>query len=342
MRIARRVFSAGLAAGAALLLAGQIAPAAAADPLQLKFAVFTPEQEITYQTIMKPWAEKVMADTNGAVEIKMFPGGTLGRDGSKQLKMLQDGVADIAFIIPAYNPGLFPDNEITELPNLIQDAHEGSVAFWRLYEQGRLRGYDDLEAFALVTTSPYLMHGTFEMDSVDDLEGRKIRAAGKLEQACLTALGAVPVGMPISKIPESLSRGVIDATPMHYAALHAFGVAGATDRHYEQKLGAIPFGFVMTKARFAELPPEVQQAMKANGGEVLSRTFGKAMDAENARLRKATEEDPKQTIVVPTAEDVAAWDAKVKTCIDDWKAGHEKGQALLDAMSAELKAVRAE
>ncbi|MFC3231298.1 TRAP transporter substrate-binding protein [Marinibaculum pumilum] len=332
-----------LTAAAVLMLGGQLATAAAADdPLQLKFAVFTPEKEITYQTIMKPWAEKVMADTNGAVEIKMFPGGTLGRDGSKQLKMLKDGVADIAFIIPAYNPGLFPDNEITELPNLIHDATEGSVAFWRLYDKGMLRGYEDLEVFALVTTSPYLMHGTFEMDSVDDLEGHKIRAAGKLEQACLTALGAVPVGMPISKIPESLSRGVIDATPMHYAALHAFGVAGATDHHYENRLGALPFGFVMTKARFAELPPAVQKAMTENGGEVLSKAFGAAMDAENARLRKETLADPDQTVVEPSAEDVAAWDAKVKPCIDDWTAGHEKGTELLDAMQSELAAIRKE
>ncbi|MEQ8346863.1 MAG: TRAP transporter substrate-binding protein [Sneathiellaceae bacterium] len=330
-----------LTAAAMLLLGGHLAAAAAADePLELKFAVFTPEKEITYQTIMKPWADKVMADTGGKVQIKMFPGGTLGRDGSKQLKMLQDGVADIAFIIPAYNPGLFPDNEITELPNLIQDASEGSVAFWRLYDKGLLRGYDDLQVFALVTTSPYLMHGTFDMNAVGDLEGRKIRAAGKLEQACLTALGAVPVGMPISKIPESLSRGVIDATPMHYAALHAFGVAGATDHHYENRLGALPFGFVMTKERFAQLPPDVQKAMTENGGEVLSRAFGAAMDAENARLAKLTREDPKQTVVVPDAADVAAWDAKVKPCIEAWVAGHEKGAALLDAMQGELQDVR--
>ena len=332
-----------LTAAAMLMLGGQLATAAAADdPLQLKFAVFTPEKEITYQTIMKPWAEKVMADTNGAVEIKMFPGGTLGRDGSKQLKMLKDGVADIAFIIPAYNPGLFPDNEITELPNLIHDATEGSTAFWRLYDKGMLRGYEDLEVFALVTTSPYLMHGTFEMDSVDDLEGHKIRAAGKLEQACLTALGAVPVGMPISKIPESLSRGVIDATPMHYAALHAFGVAGATDHHYENRLGALPFGFVMTKERFAELPPAVQKAMTENGGEVLSKAFGQAMDAENARLRKETLADPAQIVVEPSAADVAAWDAKVKPCIDDWTASHEKGAQLLEAMQSELQSIRKE
>lgn len=331
------------AIAAAVLLAGaHLSTAAADEPLELKFSIFTPEQEITYQTIMKPWAERVMADTDGKVKISLYPGGTLGRDGSRQLKMLQDGVADIAFIIPAYNPGLFPDNEVTELPNLIQDATEGSIAFWRLYEKGHLRGYEDLEVISMVTTSPYLMHGTFPMNQVGDLRGRKIRAAGQLEQACLTALGAVPVGMPIARIPESLSRGVVDATPMHYAALHAFGVAGATDHHYENRLGALPFGWVMTKERFEALPEDVQQAMRRNGGEVLSREFGAAMDAENARLAALTREDPKQTVVVPGAEDVAAWDAALKPCIDEWAANHDRGPELLSAMQAELEAIRAE
>jgi TRAP-type C4-dicarboxylate transport system substrate-binding protein len=313
-----------------------------AEAVKLKFAVFTPENEVTYQTIMKPWAERVMRDAKGLVEIKMYPGGTLGRDGSKQIKLLKDGVADIAFIIMAYNPGLFPDDKVTELPNLINNAVEGSVAFWRLHQKGLLRGYEELEVFSLVTTSPYLIHANRPIKKTADLRGLKIRSAGKLESDCITALGAVPVGMPVGSVAESLSRGVIDATPMHYAALHAFGIAGATKYHYENRLGAIPFGFVMTKERFAQMPAPVQQAMRKNGGEVLSREFGKAMDAENARLRKATEADEKQSIVVPSDADRAAWDKAVGACRQAWMKDHPGGQKLLDTMRAEIAAVRGE
>ncbi len=148
--------------------------------------------------------------------------------------------------------------------------------------------------------------------------------------------------MRVSKIDESLARGVIDATPMHYAALHAFGIAGATKYHYENRLGAIPFGFVMTKERFAKLPEKVQAAMRKHAGEILSRQFGKAMDAENARLRAATLKDKKQSIVVPTAEDRAAWDKLLTKCRQAWVKSHPGGQKLLDTMRAEIKAIRAE
>lgn len=330
------------AAGIAVAATLAAASPAFAEAVKLKFAVFTPEKEVTYQTIMKPWAERVMADAKGLVEIKMYPGGTLGRNGSKQIKLLKDGVADVAFIIPAYNPGLFPDNKISELPNLIASATEGSIAFWRLYKAGLLRGYGDFEVFALVTTSPYLIHSNRPVRKTGDLRGLKVRAAGRLEASCIQALGAVPVGMRVSKIAESLARGVIDATPMHYAALHAFGIAGATKYHYENRLGAIPFGFVMTKERFAKLPEKVQAAMRKHAGEILSRQFGKAMDAENARLRAATLKDKKQSIVVPTAEDRAAWDKLLTKCRQAWVKSHPGGQKLLDTMRAEIKAIRAE
>ena len=60
----------------------------AAEVIDLKFAVFTPEQEITYQQAIKPWVQAVEDASGGRVRIQLFPGGTLGRDGSKQIKML--------------------------------------------------------------------------------------------------------------------------------------------------------------------------------------------------------------------------------------------------------------
>ena len=332
-----------LASFAAALAATAIATGAfAQDTINLKFAVFTPEQEITYQEAMKPWAEAVEEATDGKVKIQMFPGGTLGRDGSKQIKMLKDGVADIAFIIPAYNPGLFPDNWVMELPDTSQTASEGSVAFWRLVEEGKLRGYEDFEVLSMVATSPYLMHGNKPMETMADLEGQKIRIAGKLEQTCVETLGGVPVGMPIGKIPESLSRGVIDATPMHFAALYAFGVNSAVKYHYLNALGSLPFGFIMTKDRFAELPEDVQAVMKEKGGETLARIFGAAMDEENARRLEETRAMDGQTVVEPTEADSAAWHEAMTKCAGSFVDEQENGADLRDTYLQTLEEVRAE
>ena len=103
---------------------------------KLKFAVFTPDAEMTHQIVMKPWAEKVNRDSGGTLDIQTFPNGALGRNPGLQTKMLQDGVADIAWVIPSYTPGVYLDDDVFELPNVIQNSVEGSVAAWRLLQEG--------------------------------------------------------------------------------------------------------------------------------------------------------------------------------------------------------------
>lgn len=315
------------------------APATAQD-INLKFSVFTPEQEITYQKAMLPWARSVEEATGGKVKIRMFPGGTLGRDGSKQIKMLKDGVADIAFIIPAYNPGLFPDNWVTELPNTSRSATEGSVAFWRMLEAGELRGYDDLEVLGTFVTSPYLIHSSVPIDSVSDIQGLKVRTAGPLEQGCVEKLGGVPVGMPVTKVTESMSRGIIQAVPMHYAALFAFGVSDTTPHHYHNALGSVPLGFVMDKAKFESLPKDVQEIMREKGGEALARTFGAAMDGESEKRLAEVKADPKQTVVIPSKEDKAKWAEAMAACSQSYVEKQQDGKMLQAEWNEELEAVR--
>src|SRR5688572_1681445 len=92
----------GVATAAALLVAS-----GAGAQEKLKFAIFTPENEMTNQVVFKPWAERVTKDSGGALEIQSFPNGALGRNPGLQAKLLQDGVADIAFVIPSYTPGVY-------------------------------------------------------------------------------------------------------------------------------------------------------------------------------------------------------------------------------------------
>lgn len=327
---------------AAAALGMVIAGPAAAQEMNLKFAVFTPEQEITYQEAMLPWAKAVEEASGGKVKIQMFPGGTLGRDGSKQIKMLKDGVADIAFIIPAYNPGLFPDNWVTELPNTSQSATEGSIAFWRMLEEGKLRGYDDLEVLGTFVTSPYLIHSSKAIDSVDDFKGLKVRIAGPLEQGCVEELGGVPVGLPVTKVAESMSRGVIEAVPMHYAALFAFGVSDTTPHHYHNALGSVPLGFVMDKAKFEALPEDIQAVMREKGGEALARIFGAAMDGESEKRLGEVNADPKQSVVIPSEEDRARWSEAMNACSAAYVAQQENGAEKQAEWKSALEAIRAE
>jgi len=307
----------------------------------LKFAIFTPEKEMTFQVVMKPWAERVMRDSQNTLTIKLFPNGALGRHPGKQLKLTQDGVADISWVIPAYTPGRFVDNSVFELPNIIQSSREGSVAAYRMYKKGLLRGYEDIYVIGLFTTAPYTFHTKKPIRSMRDLRGMKIRAVGPAMVASVKALGAAPEPMPFTKVVEAISRGRIQGTTGHPVALHDFGVAKVAKNHYFGRLGTVNLAIVMNKKVYLSLPAAARAAIDKHSGEATSVTFGNMTDNRNAELRKLWAADKKRRLVTPSAAETAKWDKALAPVITGWQGKHPKGKALLGALKAELANIRA-
>ena len=322
------------------LVAATVLPASA-QQTTIKFAVFTPERERTFQVVMKPFAQQVMAASKGTLKIKLYPNGALGRHPGRQLKMVQDGVADIGWIIPAYTPGRFPDNSVFELPNIIRNSKEGSVAAWRLLKKGMLRGYDKYYVIALFTTAPYTIHMREKVGSMADLKGRKIRAVGPAMVSSIKAIGAAPEAMPFTKIVEAISRGVINGTTAHPIALHDFGVAKVAKHHYFGQLGTVNLAIVMNKKKFNSLPAAAKAAIEKYRGEAMSVAFGDMSDSRNAELKKIWAKDGQRSVVDPSAADAKKWDAALAPVVKAWVKKHPNGAKLLAALKAELAAIRA-
>jgi TRAP-type C4-dicarboxylate transport system substrate-binding protein len=315
--------------------------AAAGAQEKLKFAVFTPDNEMTHQVVMKPWVAKVNKDAGGTIEIQTFPNGALGRNPGLQTKMLQDGVADIAWVIPSYTPGVYLDDDVFELPNIIHDSVEGSVAAWRLLQKNMLRGYDGFHMIGLFTSAPYTFHTNYKVTKAEDLKGKKIRAVGAISTETIRALGAVPEGMPFTQLVEAISRGVIDGTTGHPIAVHDFGVVRVTNSHFLGRIGTVTLGIFMSKKKFDSLPAPAKAAIEKHKGEALSRAFGKMSEDRNAELIAEWKKDPKRTVTEPTKEQNAAWDKALAPVVATWEAKDPRNKALLAALRAELAKVRA-
>jgi TRAP-type C4-dicarboxylate transport system substrate-binding protein len=326
---------------AATALAAMAAAGSAAAQDKLKFAVFTPDNEMTHQIVMKPWVARVNKDSAGTLDIQTYPNGALGRNPGLQTKMLQDGVADIAWVIPSYTPGVYLDDDVFELPNIIQNSVEGSVAAWRLLQKGMLRGYDQYHMIGLFTASPYTFHNNYKTTKAADLKGKKIRAVGAVSTESIKALGAVPEGMPFTQLVEAISRGVIDGTTGHPIAIHDFGVVRVTNSHFLGKIGSVTLGIFMSKKKFDSLPAPAKAAIEKHKGEALSRAFGKMSEDRNAQLIAEWKKDPKRTVTVPTKAENAAWDKTLAPVVSTWEAKDARNKALLAAMRAELAKIRA-
>lgn len=308
----------------------------------LKLSFFGSPKDPTYADVLVPWMEAINAEGAGIVRIDAFPGGALVRGPAGQAKAVSDGVVDMAWVVPAYTPGRFPDNDVMELPGVIHDVRESSIAIRRLYDQGMLSGYDDFYVPLLVTTHPYSIHTVKPVTSIGDLKGMKLRAGGPVAGASMKAFGAVPVGMPVPAIAENVSKGVLDGTGAEWNVMYAFKIAEVAKNHYMQRLGTVPLSVLFNKESYDALPDEARTIIDKHSGEALSRKFGEVHFAIQGKKLAATQENADHTIVIPTDADVAAWNDLMSGVVAEWVESHPKGQELLAALQSELDKIRAE
>jgi TRAP-type C4-dicarboxylate transport system substrate-binding protein len=317
------------------------ASCAAAQPVKIKFAVFTPDKEQTFITVMKPFAEAVNKEAAGAVEIDLFPNGALGRSPLQQAQMVLDGVADIAWVIASYTPGRFQENEVFELPGQFRDLQEATAVFTRLVLSGKIKGYDDYHPIGLFGTAPYSLHARNPINAIADIKGKKIRSSGAIEGETLKAFGAVPIGMPVTEIPEAISRGTIDGTTSHPSPLFDFGIARVTNAHFFTRLGIVPLAILMNRKKFDSLPKAGQDAIRKYSGEWTAALFNKGIGDYNDSLVKQLLADSKRKVVFPSQAELDSMQPVFRSVIEAWASKSPRNKELLAMMQAEIASVRA-
>tara|TARA_R110002049_G_C9175396_1_gene562555 strand:+ start:7393 stop:8421 length:1029 start_codon:yes stop_codon:yes gene_type:complete len=304
----------------------------------LRFSSFEPPVAHVTKNILTPWAEEVSAASNGELDIKMFPGGTLGRNPAQQLKLVEDGVADIAWVIPGYTPGRFDQGSVSELPFIIPSAAVGSKAMWKMVEQGLFTGdYEKFKLIGVMVSAPNGLATTQEVRAPADMNGLNIRAPGPVMLSGINALGAVPVGgITGPTLAESISRGLISGTFTQFGAMETFRLGDVVTHYMDLPLGATPMLILMNKAKYDGLSDVAKAAIDQHSGAAFSERFGNSFDANVAEAgeRMLAEND----IAVVSAADapVEDWQNALAVATTDWIAANENGQAIYDAF---LKAI---
>jgi TRAP-type C4-dicarboxylate transport system substrate-binding protein len=290
--------------------------------------------------VKKPFVAAVNAASGGTIEIELFPNGALGRAPQQQAQMVLDGVADIGFIVPPFTPGRFPDTEVVELPGLFQNLAEGTRVYTRLLQSGLLRDYVDFFPIAAWATPPFSLHSNFPMTSVGDVKGKKVRGSGVIQIESLKALGAVPVGMPPTEVPEALSRRTIDASTSQPAVVFDFGLDRVTRHHYFVRLGVVPLAVVMNRKTFEGLPAVAQQAIRTHSMDWINKLYIDSMLEYDKQLIDRLRSDSRRTVLFPDAADQEAARVAFTPVIDGWVAKSPRNAEVYRATTGEIQRLR--
>lgn len=304
-------------------------PALAAD-VELKIHHFLPPPSTAHSQFIQPWADKVMKESHGRIEIKIYPAMQLGGKPPQLFDQVRDGVADIVWTVPGYTRGRFPLTEVFELPFVAGSAEATSQASWEFYRKYMQDEYKDVHPILIHTHAPGQFHMRDKpIRTLADLHNTKVRAPTRTINEALKVVGATPVGMPVPAVPQALSKGVVDGAMLPYEVTLPLKVHELVKYHTEfgggQGIYTTVFLFGMNKAKYDSLPADLKQVIDNNSGLALAKQIGAIWDAADNPGREAAQNAGNQFNTIEGAE-LERWKQASQPVVDNWiKAMDERG-----------------
>lgn len=326
---------------AAVIGAVVTSSAASAQPTVLKFASFEPPTAPFTAQVFARWAEDVSKASNGTLKIDLFTGGSLGRNPLQQFKLIQDGVADMAWTIAGYTPGRFDDTEVVELPFIVNSTLEGSLSLTRLAAKDGLVGFSDIKLLLIGNVPPVSLHSKTTLKSLTDLKGKRMRVASSVGGKVAEALGAVPVLLGAPATAEAISKGVVDGTLAEWIFIKAFKIDEVLSNHLVMPLGGTAVMVPMLKTRFDSLPPAARAALDKYSGEAFVRRFAAVADIAQTETPAALAKAGKNTVTTAEGPTRDAFRAAVQPVVDEWRRAKPRNERVYQGFVAELERVRA-
>jgi TRAP-type C4-dicarboxylate transport system substrate-binding protein len=300
--------------------------------IKLSYANFPPAP--TFPCVqMERWKTEVEKRTAGKVKVDTYPGSTL-----LSAKNMFDGViagtADIGCLATSYQPGAFPVVEAVDLPLGWPNATVASATLWDLVDKYKPKEFEKVKVLTMFTCPPANIMSMKPVRSLAEIKGYELRASGTGAKI-LELLGAAPVAMPQSDVPEALQKGVIKGNVSSMEVLKDFKYAEYC-RHVTSNVNlfVVSFAVVMNKGKWESLPADVKKVIDDLQKEQAIWTGQYVDNHVNNSLKWSKETYKDFQMYTLSKEELAKWYALLKPMNDKYLKEYEaKGiptKAILD------------
>jgi len=126
MKFKVTLLSAALALGAGTALAQD-------KTFELRLSHWVPPSH-PLQKALEDWGSSIEKASNGTIKYKVYPSQQLGK-AFDHYDMARDGIADVTYVSPGYQPGRFPIIDAGNLPFMVSNAKEGTGALDEWYRK---------------------------------------------------------------------------------------------------------------------------------------------------------------------------------------------------------------
>ncbi len=317
---------AGSVLGASVLGAcvfGASAAHAQEKPVQLKLSHWVPPQH-PLQAAIQDWAEEVRKESGGTITSVVFPAEQLGK-AIDHYDMARDGIADLAYVNPGYQPGRFPVIAAGELPFQFKDGKAGTAAVdaWYRKYAAAAEMKDTHYCFAFVH-DPGSLHSRRAITGPGDIKGLKIRPADATIGNWVTLLGGSNVQASAPGSRDLLERGVADALFFPWGSTVLFGIDKVTKFDIDTPMYVTTFVWTMNKAKYEGMSANQKKAIDDHCTTDWAVRFAAPWaDFEHAGIDKIRAESS-HTMTELTPDQLAAWKKSAEPLRQTWADGVKK------------------
>jgi len=290
----------------AALLATGLWPALAQEKtFELKISHWVPPTH-PLQAALEAWAKSVEEASHGTIKSTIFPAQQLGK-AFDHYDMARDGIADMTYVNPGYQPGRFPIIAAGELPFLMSDAKGGSAALDAWYRKYAGREMADVKFCLAFVHDPGTFHSRKKIVVPGDIKGMKIRPAQATMAEFVILLGGTNVQAAAPEVRDILEKGVADAVTFPWGSILLFGIDKVTKYHMDVPLYVTTFVLVLNKGKYGEMSPAQKGVIDDHcTTEWAEKVAAPWADFEHAGIQKLKDE-PGHEVYSITADQLAEW-----------------------------------
>jgi len=328
---------AGCVYAAALVIGAATGALAQDKTFELKLSHWVPPSH-PLQKALEDWGASVEKDSGGTIKYKVYPAQQLGK-AFDHYDMARDGIADLTYINPGYQPGRFPVIGAGELPFLMTNAKGGTQALDAWYRKYAAQEMKDVKFCLAFVHDPGAFHSRSKKIVVpDDIKGMKIRPAHATMATFMTQLGGTNVQASAPEVRDVLEKGVADAVTFPWGSVLLFGIDKVTKYHLDMPLYVTTFAFVFNKDKYNQMSAAQKKVIDDHcTPEWALKVASPWADFEHAGIAKIKAEAG-QEVYEPTPAQVAEWKKAAQPLEEKWAEGVRKAGLDPAVVMKELKA----
>jgi len=238
----------------ALLIAAGMSPALAQDKtINLKISLWVPPAHPLVPAT-QAWAADLEKASGGTIKSTVFPSEQLGK-AFDHYDMARDGIADVTYVNPGYQPGRFPVVAAGQIPFTFGDGKKGTLAFDEWYRKYAAVEMKDTKFCFGFIHDPGTLHGKKKIVLPFDLSGTKVRPAQSTIAEMVKLMGGTNIQASAPEARDALERGVADEIAFPWGSMFLFGIDKVVKYHIDVPLYTTVFTYNVNLATYNAMSP---------------------------------------------------------------------------------------